>query len=65
MSSSDQPTYEEVMAARALERGDTADAENWMRVKASVDTAPLFTPEQRDQLRILLRPTPAVVSNVA
>jgi hypothetical protein len=52
-------TYEEVMAAEALERGDVADAENWMRVKADVDQAPPLTQAQKDRLRVLLRPDAA------
>lgn len=66
MGDVEQPqTYEERMAQAALERGDTADAASWMRIKAIVDTAPPFTPALRDQLRILLRPSPAAASDAA
>lgn len=57
--------YAETKAREAEERGDHVDAALWRRVKVNVDLAPDFTPAQRDQLRILLRPTPAAVPDVA
>lgn len=53
----EQPlTWEEEMAAEALERGDTAEAARWMRVKADVDKAPPLTPGQIAKLRVLFAP---------
>ena len=66
MSAEPEPVrYEDRMAAAALERGDTGDAAQWMRIKAHVDKAPPFTQAQRDQLRILLRPSPASKTEAA
>lgn len=66
MSAEPEPVrYEDRMAAAALERGDTGDAAQWMRIRALVDQAPPFTQAQRDQLRILLRPSPAAASDAA
>ncbi|MDX2703174.1 hypothetical protein PV350_09935 [Streptomyces sp. PA03-6a] len=55
MSAAEQPlTWEERKAAEALERGDTVEAERWMRVKADVDLAPPLSPAQIAKLRVLL-----------
>lgn len=49
-------TWEEQMAAAAYERGDIADGDSWMRVKADVDKAPPLTPGQIAKLRVLFAP---------
>ncbi|MFH9225936.1 hypothetical protein [Streptomyces lydicus] len=56
MSAPEPQTYEDRKAAQALERGDTAEAARWMRIKAVVDKAPPLTPGQIAQLRVLLAP---------
>lgn len=49
--------YAERMATEARAAGDAARARYWERVARRVDEAPPLTPEQRDRLRVLLRPT--------
>lgn len=48
--------YAEMKAQEAEARGDHARAAYWRRIKAKVDEAPLLTPAQVAQLRILLAP---------
>lgn len=48
--------WEEEMAAAAYERGDIAEGDSWMRVKADVDKAPPLSPEQIAKLRVLFAP---------
>jgi len=48
-------THADRMIAAALERGDTAGAARWQRIKARVDAAPPLDAAQRDRLSVLLR----------
>ncbi|MFB6567364.1 hypothetical protein [Streptomyces noursei] len=48
--------YEDRKIREALERGDTAKADFWRRVKADVDQAPPLSPEQIAKLRVLIAP---------
>jgi len=52
-------SYAERKAREAAERGDTAKAAYWLRIKELVDAAPPLSQAQRTQLRILLTPAPA------
>jgi redox-sensitive bicupin YhaK (pirin superfamily) len=56
MSAGESLTYEERQAQRAVERGDIAGAQSWMRVKADVDLAPPLSPAQIATIRVLLAP---------
>ena len=47
--------YAARMAAEARARGDEAKARYWDRIRAQVDQAPPFCPEQCSRLAVLLR----------
>lgn len=48
--------YAAKKVAEAIAAGDEASQRYWERVRDVVDAAPELTAEQRDRLRILLRP---------
>ncbi|WP_345699140.1 hypothetical protein [Kitasatospora terrestris] len=56
---SDPPTYADLQIAKAEEAGDIARVEYWKHIKAKVDTAPPFGPQQRALLRSIFTAMPS------